>query len=170
MDTQPIYKKQKVEWDLGFRYRYDAPGDIIEALEGNPTMGTRFINQSEALRFGYTANEEDLRNQDNNKNKPLLIDGILYSDVELNELIYKREVTPAAMNPMFREYLIYELALIYAAVINAKDKNLMNYLMQKKDELELAAITKNLKRPADPQLSAIYSWIKQYYTQTRSRY
>ena len=155
--------------DIGFRYRYDAPGDIIEALEGNPSIGTRFISPREALRFGYTANEEDLLNQDN-ANKPILIDGVLYSDVELNSLIYKREVTPAAMSPMFREYLIYELALIYAAATNSKDRSLMEYLRTEKDEHQLAAITKNLKKPADPQLTAIYSWIQQYYTQTRLRY
>lgn len=162
--------------DLGYQYKYLVPGDTLSVICINPESSFRFISAKEALKYGYAVTNEDLAfsYSTNNQYSFLLIDSpsgpILHTDVEVTKILYSKKVTPVVMDPLFRKFFILQLAYTIGTVKDPGNHALNDKLEAKAKKAHIAALTPYLKRPVDPQLAAIYDWVKTYTIQTTARY
>ena len=159
--------------DLGFKYKYRfSAGDAIEIIELDPRLNYNFQGIREGLRFGYAVERDDLIDvySSGRDNSHLLVNQVLHSDKQIKQIGYKRVVTPSLMTPLFRLYLTWSLAEVFASTKDSQDSNSYYKLKKKAESACLKAVSQNLKPPIDPQLLSIYNWISTYLKQTYSRY
>ena len=148
----------KVETDLGYSFTYQLPSDAIGVLipKSNQMIN---VNPQEALRMGYTVSRIGLHQEANDY---IFLNGVLHSNSELTEVVYRRRVPADRLPAEFRALLINKIAVIVARSVT-KDFNIADRLASEIPNLHKRAIRDEISRPSDPFLAGLYDWLHLFY-------
>ena len=152
--------------DLGYTYKYRLnASDVIEVLDINPEK--RFnsiflVNPREALRFGLAVDFPGESFLAADESGFLYVDGILHTDREVNEYVYRRTVTPSSMSPDFRLLLIFTLALRYTLGTHENPTRRQELKAERRAQHTKAAYA-DMQPPSDPYYRLLYQWVRHFY-------
>lgn len=154
--------------DLGYTYKYRLnESDVIDVLDITPEQRFNSIfltNPRVATRYGLSIDfpSERLFGGTDETGGFVYIDGILHSDREVTEYVYRRTVEPIVMTPAFRLLLVLRLALTY----NISEHENPTRKQEIKSEMRMQktkAAYQDRRPPTDPYYKALYQWLRHFY-------
>ena len=152
--------------NLNYQYRYKLPADALDVISLNPNQTGRSVgvlSNYDSIRIGIAPNDEDVRTRLSSASQKFYFkNGILYTNVKTDEVLYKRDPEEKEFSTDFMLALSWYLAK-YLAISIAGTPELAGYCAREGDAHHARAYrTLNRLLPGIDQ-SVIDSWIRQYF-------
>lgn len=145
---------------LNYNYRYKLPDNVKNVVSDSSDSGVQYLSPREAVRAGLRPTTFDGLSRPTQGNF-VFVNGTLHTDRKLTEILVTIDVTPEYMTDSFRQALTYLLASIISYNIDRKDERYRDLERKHMSHLARAAYD-NTARPLDPQLRAIYDWVRRF--------
>lgn len=146
---------------LGYNRAYALPSDIIEVLSIRPQRtDLSHLSPRQQLRAGYAPDFHDYI--DYQEPEFTFVEGILYTDYEVTEVLAKKTPSPTEMTASFREALKTDLAEIFCSKGN-NDPNLKSAIRSEHKQAIRRAIglnTKQIKINRNPVVQVVRWYLR----------
>ena len=153
--------------DLRYKYRYQLPSDAVGVVNTD-LKNLSFLqgmSVESALEIGYDIPLPEDRVHSPTNSSYIFLNGVLHSDTEITQIIYRREVKPEIMTPEFRELFAYKLGHFIASA--AKDHELTRELKSLIKVKHVNAVARERTASPDPHRVQIQKWLNNYYNGRR---
>ena len=147
----------------GFANRYKLPKDAIAVLQLNPgRLVPLSVSPDVALQMGYNIDPYDRISQ-MSRPRFIFVDNVLHTDIEVCEVIYKKDPAESEWPEDFALVVMWKLAE-YIAVTRSQKPELVAKARQQAREYTLKAIRPILEvGPSPVSEKALQHWLDVYY-------
>ena len=147
----------------GFTYRYTAPKDAVAVLNINPSSTIPYsISPAQGLSVGYAIDPYDRLSQ-TQQPKFVFIDGVLHSDTEVNEIIYKKDAPESEWTGDFALVLMWKVAE-YVATSRSQKPELIARCAKNVRDYTIRALRPLLEiGPTPVSEKALQHWLRAWY-------
>ena len=147
----------------GFKNKYRLPKDALSVLQLNPGQLIPFtVSPDIALTVGYNIDRHDRLSQ-LTRPRFIYVDGVLHTDIEVNEVIYKNDPPESQWSEDFALVVMWKLAE-YIATTRSQKRELVAKARQQAREYTLKAIRPILEiGPSPVSEKSLQHWLDVYY-------
>lgn len=148
---------------MPYKYRFPANASVQEVVSVNINLytGIESLSVDDSLRIGYSSFPENGFPTDSQPNFTF-IDGILYSDKEVENVIVKNKVVERELDSETKHLLVLEFAIFIASNIKQDIEKARELKAEKKQQYTKAAY-RNIENPRDPYSNLLRSWYKKFF-------